>query len=246
MQFSNPYALRKEVTPRELVVFAAGQRQGNENAQEDYFLNFNDECFVIADGLSVLPNGYTAAKLACETAIWGYKHIRQHKYYWLDKKLFMKRIFRSTNLAVWQKRREQGFEAGLATNLLVCMIGAKTYWIGYAGEMCAWLQSGSSIRKLTRDVSPYETEKTNALGFRRLGLVPFYITEPMKVGDVLLLTTAGCGNYLTPSDVQVGMGRMGNTIEEARAAVDSVLTSAATNGSAANETAIIIKRVATS
>lgn len=246
MQFPNPYALRKEATPRELVVFAASQLQGSENIQQDYFLNFNDECFVIADGLSTMPNGEVAAKLACETAIWGYKHIRQHKYYWLDKKLFMKRIFRSTNLAVWQKRKERGFEEGLATNLLVCMIGAKTYWIGYAGEMYAWLMSGSSIRKLTRDISPYETEKTNTLGFRRLGLIPFYVTEPMKVGDVLLLTTAGCGNYLTPSDVQVGMGRVGNTEEEARAAVQSILDSAATNGSVANETALIIKRVATS
>lgn len=245
MRLPNPYALRRE-TPRDSLIFAASQRPGKSAVQEDYFLNFNDECFVLGDGVGSVPHGDVASRLACETAIWGYKHIRQHRYYWLDKKLFMKRIFRSTNLAVWQKRRERGYEEGLATTLTVAMIGSKTYWLGYAGETCVWLQSGSSITKLTRDVTPFETEKRKTLGVVRLGLVPEYVTGPMSVGDVLLMTSAGCGNYLTPSDIQSGVGLVGSTVEDATRAVESVLASAAMNGSTDNMTAVIIKRVATS
>lgn len=208
-------------------------------------MNFNDECFVVADGAHTVPHGDVAARLACETAIWGYKHIRQHRYYWLDKKLFMKRIFRSTNLSVWQKRRERGYEAGLETTLTVLMIGPKTYWLGYAGETYVWLQSGSSIKKLTREALPFETEKRKMLGVQRLGLIPDYVTGPMSTGDALLITSGGCGNYLTPSDIQSGMGLAGCTVEDATRAVESVLISAQRNGSTENMTAVIIKRVST-
>lgn len=245
MRLPNPYALRREPT-RESLVFAASQRPGNCTTQEDFFMNFNDECFVLADGVGTMPHGDVAARLACETAIWGYKHIRQHRYYWLDKKLFMKRIFRSTNLSVWQKRREHGFEAGLETTLTVCMIGSKTYWLGYAGETCVWLQSSGSITKLTRDSDPFETEKRTTLGVMRLGLIPDYVTGPLSDDDVLLITSLGCGNYLTPSDIQSGMGLAGDSVEDATRAVESVLASAERNGSTENMTAVIIKRVATS
>ncbi len=243
MRLPNPYALRRE-QPQEALVFAASQRLGGAPVQEDYFMNFNDECFVLADGNKDMPHGDTAARLACETAIWGYKHIRQHRYYWLDKKLFMKRIFRSTNLSIWQKQREHGFTEGLSTTLTVLMIGSKTYWLGYKGETCAWMLSGSAVTKLTRDSAPYDTSKRRMLGIQRLGIVPEYVTGPMKAGDVLMLTSAGCGNYLTPSDIQTGMGLAGNLAEDAARAVDAILSSAATNGSQENMTAVVIKRVA--
>ena len=206
-------------------------------------MNFNDECFVVADGAHEKLHGDIAARLACETAIWGYIHIRLHKYYWSDKILFIIRILRSRNLWVWQKRRENGYEAGLETTLTVLMIGPKTYWLGYAGETHVWLQSGSSIKKLTRDVAPFETEKRKMLGVARLGLIPDYVTGPMATDDVLLITSSGCGNYLTPSDIQSGMGLVGTNADDVARAVDSVLASAEMNGSVENMTAVIIKRV---
>lgn len=245
MRLPNPYALRQFVA-RESLIFAASQRPGKKLVQEDFFMNFNDECFVVADGVSTIPHGEVAAKLACETAIWGYKHIRQHKYYWLDKKLFMKRIYRSTNLAVWQKRREDGFESGLATTLMTLMIGTKTYWLGTIGNGCAWIQSGNKIKKLTRDESPFEKNTPAALGLVRLGVTPEYVTGSMKAGDVLLLTSAGCGNYVTPSDIETALGFVGESTEEVTRAVESILSSAVTNGSEENMTAVIIKRIATS
>ena len=137
MRLANPYLVRLQ-EPKETIVFAAAQDIGQSGVQQDYFLNFNDECFVLADGMSTKKSSEVASKLACETAVWGYKHIRQHRFYFQDKKRFMKRIFRSTNLAVWQKQKEVGFEHGIATTLLVVMIGPKHYWVGHAGDTSAW------------------------------------------------------------------------------------------------------------
>lgn len=242
MRFPDPYALRNQ-TAKETILFAASQLTGQRARQEDYFNNFNDEYFVIADGVGSLPNGDTASKLASETAVWAYKHIRQHRYYWLDKKLFMKRIFRSTNLAVWQKHREAGFEGGVATTLLVLMVGPKHFWLGSAGDSSAWLYHDGEIKKLTRDKSEFQAIPSNALGIKRLGLVHDFVTGPFDPGDVMLLTTDGAGDYLTSQDIQACISTTGVNIESVTNAVVTVLTAAQTNGSDSNMTALMVKRV---
>lgn len=242
MRLPDPYALKLKET-RETVVFSASQRLGKKIVQEDYFLNFNDECFVVSDGLHSLPNGDVAAKFAAETAIWAFKHVRQHRYYWLDKKLFMKRIFRSTNLAVWQKRREAGFEEGLATSLAVLIVGAKQYWLGVSGDVGAWLIRGSTFRMLTPEASIFGDGPNRYVGIRRLGLVPYYKTGPLDPGSVIILASSGCANYVTQSDLVRSASAVGSTIEDATRAVTGVLTSAEINGSEDNMTALIVKRI---
>lgn len=245
MRFADPYALRGK-TSRETLVFAASQRIGKKNFQDNYFLNFNDECFALAQGVSAIPHGEVAAKLACETAIWGYKHIRQHRYYWLDKKLFMKRIFRSTNLTIWQKQREKGFEEGLKTTLMVVIVGPKMYWLGLAGDSSAWLVRSGILSKLSREKDTCdELSKRGVLGEKRLGLVPEYASGPLKVGDTLVLASSGCANYLSPSDIQGAVAMMNVQATDATNTVSSLLSSALANGSEENLTAVIIKRIRT-
>lgn len=244
MRFADPYALRMK-TPRETLVFAASSRAGNESSQRNYFLNFNDECFVVADGSDKTPHGATAAKFASETAIWGFKHIRQRPYYWQDKKKLIKRIFRSTNLAVWQKQREQGFEEGLMTALLVCIIGAKTYWLGIKGDMGAWLISGNTLNKLSPELVPFSDEANRILGTQRLGIVPYFTTGELRADDVLVLASSGCANYLTAGDLETAAGLIGTDTDGATRAVESLLTQAQMNGSTDNMTAVVMKRVAT-
>ncbi len=243
MRLADPYALKIK-PPRETIVFSAGQLIGDQPIQEDYFLNFNDECFVLADGLGSMPNGEVASKFASETALWAYKHIRQHRYYWQDKKLFMKRIFRSTNLAVWQKQREAGFEEGIATSLMVLIVGAKQYWLGCAGPSAAWLVHGSTLTKLTPDAGAFDESNKHVLGLRRLGLIPMYKTAALSSSDVLIMTSTGCGNYLTPKDLQTAASMVGDTAESASSAVTSLLTASKMNGSHDNMTAVIVKRIA--
>lgn len=242
MRLADPYALKIK-PPRETIIFAASQTPGGQKTQNGYFLNFNDECFVMADAVDTFPHSAVAAKFACETAIWAYKHIRQHRYYWLDKKLFMKRIFRSTNLAVWQKKREAGFEGGMATGLMVLLVGAKQYWLGVAGPSSAWLAHGGTMTKLTPETDVFGGGARDVMGIRRLGLVPYYKTAELGEGDVMIMASAGCGNYLTPMDLSTAVSRLGNTAESAASAVTSILSSAEENGSMENKTCIIVKRI---
>lgn len=242
MRLPDPYALRLKV-PRETVIFAAGQTPGNKRVQEDYFLHFNDECFVMADGAGFLPHGDVAAKFACETAIWAFKHIRQHRYYWMDKKLFMKRIFRSTNLAVWQKRREAEFADGLATSLMVLIVGAKQYWLGSAGDSSAWLLHRGVIRKLTPDYGEFRDTAADLLGTKRLGLVPRFWTGEFAPGDTIILASAGCANYIMPTDLQTCAASVGNAADSADASVAVLLEASETNGSTDNMTAVLVKRI---
>ncbi|MBU1327141.1 protein phosphatase 2C domain-containing protein [Patescibacteria group bacterium] len=234
--------IQKRSQPKETVIFAAGQLQGQRDLQEDRFLNFSDECFVIADGVGGMPHGEVAATIACETAIWGYKHIRQRRCYWLNKKQFMHRIFRSTNLAVWQKHRETGFGDGLASTLLVLIVGAETLWIGSAGDSNAFFFRNGMVQKLTHEDVDAVGNLTKALGLKRLGLMPQFIREDFFVHDVILLATDGVSDYVTTNDLMMIMSSAGSTAETVKSAVDSLIQIAEENGSKDNMTACLIKR----
>lgn len=242
MKFVDPLAL-KHRRPTQGVLFAGSQVIGGRQSQEDFFSNFNDECVVVADGVGGLPHGDVAAKLASETAIWGYKHIRQRPFYWADKKLFLKRIFRSSNLAVWQKRKEYGFESGLATTLSVAIIGTQNIWVGSVGDSGILLYREGLIDLLT----PYDLDETgrltNALGLQRLGLVPHIAVEKFIPGDILLLATDGVLNFVSEDQLRATFEVAGDTADSLTTAVIHLLKRAGENGSDDNMTACMIKKI---
>ncbi len=242
MKFADPLAL-KHRKPSQGVLFAGSQTQGARPSQEDFFSNFNDECIVVADGVGGLPHGDVAAKLATETAIWGYKHIRERPFYWADKKLFLKRIFRSSNMALWQKRKEQGFEAGSATTLSVAIIGTHALWVGSVGDSGILMYRDGLIDILT----PYDLDEigrlTNALGLERFGLVPHIAVERFIPRDILLLATDGVLNYVSEEQLRGAFEIAGDTTDSLTTAVVRLLKLAEENGSGDNMTACMIKKI---
>lgn len=242
MRLANPYIVRLQ-EPKETICFAASQDTGTRGLQQDYFLNFNDECFVLADGVSSLSGSEAASKLACETAIWGYKHIRQHRFYFHDKKRFMKRVFRSTNLAVWQKQKEIGFKHGIATTLLVVMIGPKHYWVGHAGDSSAWYVHEGKALKLTTDHTDSKGILQKAVGFTRLGLFPDFTSGEFPALDMMLLMTDGVEKYLISSDLSRIVSTPVVDIEDAKKRTIALIESAKQNGSTENMTVVLIARV---
>ncbi len=227
-----------------MILHACIQDQGPHPLQEDAFLFFNDECFVMADGVGEMPHADVAATLACETAIWAYKHIRQRPFYWEDKKRFMKRIFRTVNMTVWQKQRESAFKEGLATTLLVAMIGPQFCWVGTAGDTAAFLWKGQGVTRLTQaDKDPFGG-LTKALGVRRLGMVPQYAAEKFAPGDMLILATDGVADYIAPQEMAEILSRSGATKESLEAAGREMLSSARAAGSTDDQTVAILKRIA--
>jgi len=229
--------------PSAAIIFAGGQRLGGRQHQEDYWINFNDECFAVADGVGGMPHGGMAAQLSAETAIWGYKHIRSRRFYWQDKKLFLKRIFRSANIAVWQKRRETGFEQGLAATLVVAIIGPKNFWVGSVGDSAAYLVRHGVATKLTVDDLDEAGLLTSVVGTNRYGLVPQVVSERFLPGDTLLLSTDGVSKYVPEGSLASLLAASGDTTASLTQAAQLLLDAAQEAGSSDNLTACLIKKV---
>ncbi|MBI3385861.1 protein phosphatase 2C domain-containing protein [Candidatus Gottesmanbacteria bacterium] len=244
MKVVDPLTLRA-ARPKQGIIFAASQLVGTRERQEDYFINFNDECFVVADGLGGLPHGEVAAKFAAETAVWGYKLIRQRRVYWLDKKLLLQRIFRSTNIALWQKRRETGFTEGMGTTLEVLLVGERNFWLGHVGDSSAWFLHKGKFAKLTHDDTDSDGHLTKVIGGMRYGLTPQCVCGRFVPGDAILLLTDGVTNYMPSPKIFKIIEKAGTSSEGLTESIIGLFKEAEAGGSTDNMTACIVKRVAT-
>ncbi len=242
MKFPDPLGLKYE-EPREIVVFAASQLPGNRKRQEDYFVNFNDECFAVTDGVSGMPHGDVAAQLAAETAVWAYKHVRQRQTYWASKQLFLKRIFRTTNMTIWQKQRETGFTDGMATTLTALIVTSRSIWLGNVGDSSAYYLRAGKLKKLSKEDIDDKGNLTKVLGTQRLGIVPHITTEAFEPGDVVLLATDGVARHVREADIEDILANCGRTTETITDAVVTLLRKAEAGGSTDNMTAVIVKRI---
>lgn len=242
MKIFDPYA-KPPKKPQAALLFADGQLQGQKQIQEDAVAHFGDECFVIADGVGSLPHADVAARLACETAVWAYKHVRQRPYYWSEKPKFLQRIFRTTNLTLWQKQRDRGFTDGLATALAVLLVGPKNFWVGSAGNCSALLYREGLIDLLTREDIDQDGNLTKALGFKRLGLVPSIHSEQLLPGDTILLATDGVVNFVDEDEMRKIFETIGETVQSMSDAVIRLLQTAEKNGSDDNMSAVLVKQI---
>lgn len=244
MKLPDPFYLRTK-EPKNILQFAAGQLQGNRPKQEDYFFNFNDECFVIADGVGGTPHGDVASKLAAEAAIWAYKLVRQRPYYWGEKKRLVYRIFRTSNLTVWQKQKETGFEDGLATTLSVVIAGERNFWIGHVGDSSIWLFRNGDLTKLTVDDVDSRGALTKVLGTMRYGLTPQIGSYIFEDGDVLLLLTDGITHALAPETIRSLLATMVVTSQTPDSFVSILLKKAEKANILDNMTAVVLRRIPT-
>lgn len=227
------------------ILFAASQLLGERDTQEDYFVNFNDECFVIADGVGGMPHGEVAAKLAAETAAWAYKHVRMRPTYWKERKLLLKRIFRTSNIAVWQKQREDEFTDGMATTLLVLIVTHQRMYIGNVGDSSAYRYRDTLVEKLTTDDEDADGKLTSVVGTHRYGLMPSMEIDDFFPNDTIALVTDGVGDYVDHITLQSILAHVGTTTDSLTNAVVELLRAAQANGSRDNMSACIVKKIRT-
>ncbi|OGG34960.1 hypothetical protein A2363_01935 [Candidatus Gottesmanbacteria bacterium RIFOXYB1_FULL_47_11] len=237
--FAPPPAKR----PEDVTLFAGGQHTGERTIQEDALAHLNDECFVVADGVGSLPHASLAATLTANTAIWAYKVVRTRPFYWGEKLELLKRIFRSTNLTLWQKRREKGFEQGLAAALALVIIGPDNFWVGSSGNCSCFLYRESLIDELITPDIDGEGMLTKAVGFARKQLIPMRRSEKFLHDDVILLCTDGVANYVTEDQMRSVFEQTGRSADSMSVALNNLLTIARQNGSDDNMAAWLIKRI---
>jgi serine/threonine protein phosphatase PrpC len=207
------------------------------------YLHFNDECFIITDGYAGLPHAGEAESLTADTALWAYRMIRQSPFYWKEKLPFLKRIFRSTNLRLWQKRRDPGFDAGLASALMVLIVIEDYFWVGSAGNCSSFLFREGLIDVLTKRDVDDEGMLTKAVGFARHQLIPAMHSEKLLENDMILLATDSVTNFVTEDEMRGVFENAGSSAESLRVAVDSLIETAKVAGSRDSISLCIVKRI---
>jgi serine/threonine protein phosphatase PrpC len=218
--------------PKSVILFA-GQR----------FAHFNDECFIITDGVPGLPHSREAENLTEETALWAYKVVRQRPFYWKEKLPFLKRIFRSTNLTLWQKRRDPGFDAGLASALMVLIVIEDYFWLGSAGNCNSFLYRDGLIDILTRRDVDDEGMITKAVGFARKQLIPTMHSEKLPENDIILLATDSIANFVSEDEMRGVFENAGTTNGSLATAADKLIAIAKAAGSRDAMAVCMVKRI---
>ncbi|MBI5614046.1 protein phosphatase 2C family protein [Candidatus Gottesmanbacteria bacterium] len=242
LRLVDPYRV-KASKPKTQVIMASSTRQGTAVRQEDVVLTFSDECVVVADGLSTSMHGDIVAEVAAETALWAYQHIRLHPSFWVDKKLFMKRIFRTANMTVWQKLREKECAGGAQTTLTVAMIGPLNVFIGQAGDTGAFLYREGNLKQLVSFDRTSDGLPKHTLGVKRLGLVHEFVSSEFLPHDVLLLLTDGTWEHVDNALLKSIAEKTGGTTESLNAAVESLLDTVMKRGGKSNMSAVMVKRL---
>jgi len=150
------------------------------HVEEDFFSLVHGTVFTTAP---------IAAKLAVDTSLWGYEQIRRRKYYWLDKKKLMQRILRSTNIALFQKRREPKCELGAFVEGVLCIIGSRTAWIGCIGKGSLYEMRTNGERRILGYINNEIHNEQDSLGRDRYHWQSQEDSVPFEKGDVIILTT---------------------------------------------------------
>lgn len=134
--------------------------------------------------------GYIAARIAADTAVWGYKEIRKRQCYWIDKKQLLTRIIRTTNITLWQKHKEKLYEKGLLVDGVCCIFGQKTAWIGCFGDASVVEIRTNKEQRLMGTVAEGVYDATQKLGSDRYKLSFVSASFPFEAGDTFIFA---CG-----------------------------------------------------
>lgn len=213
MEIADVFKTRDARPPHSEIIFATKTVNGQITATG----NLSDQCFVLATGAADFPNGETASKLAVDTAIWGYKLVRLRPFYWRDKRRLLRRIFRSTNIAVWQKHREPGFEVGLGANLLVLINGPLKFWLGSVGSDRLYLWRDGKLTQINRP-------DTKLVGRERYGLVPQLNDGDFLVNDTLLFTSPVVVNAISENKISRELVSAGDSVVQLQRCLHNLLT----------------------
>lgn len=204
--------------------------------------NYQGECFALVEGKPNHAN--EAARLTADTAIWGYKVVRLRPFYWGDKRGLLRRIFRSTNIAVWQKQREPGFSDGLSASMAMAIVGPYKFWWANVGDTAIFLFRDGKLIKLSKADVNKSGSLTKAIGKERYGLVPQLKAENWLTSDIILLANSRTVNSLVESEVIEILAKTGNTERDLEKALAELVVLAQKKDNSRAAFFTIIKRVA--
>lgn len=154
-------------------------------------IHFESDFFSVIDATEAACHKDVGAALAANTTVWGYKEIRKRACYWEEKRNLIWRIFRSTNIALWQKRREEGFEKGVDVSMAMIIFAPKSIWLGNVGDTVVYLIRDNKITRLSQFSSHQEL-----IGAVRYNDMPKGVNHLVNEGDTIILCTKTIASML--------------------------------------------------
>lgn len=182
---SDPYRLR--LAPQRYVVFATKALTSGLPTGSVFCQSLLDHCVFCVDG----PD------LAMETVVWGYKKMGQQPRYQSEKLFLMRRLFRTTNLTLWQSRQAGQLPEDLRVSMTAAFFSDNLVYLGSAGTNSVYLYRNGVIAQL---ITPDVDEKgrlLRSLGVERYGFMPELTREKLTHGDVLVGLTVGLAGLLS-------------------------------------------------
>lgn len=125
-------------------------------------------------------------QFAADTAVWGYKQIRQRNYYWFDKKKLMERIIRSTNIALWQKQRDDACDGGVCVDGVCAIFGEKMAWVASFGQSSAYVRRQEGEQWLMGKLAQTHRTQLMPLGKKRYEFLADIVAVPLDKEEQLL------------------------------------------------------------
>jgi len=215
-----------------MILFAFKTDKGKvRQKNEDAFGHFQDEFFVVADGLGGLPAGEVAAQLAVEKAIEAYQENPE-----------LERAFEVANHEIYHQSRENSAYMGMCTTLVGVRIEAGKATFANVGDSRAYLISGGEITQITVDHGMGMGVVTRVLGINPEVKVDIF-EKDLKTGDVLLLCTDGLTTMLADKEILEILKDSGKTKEAIKKKAKKLIEATNAAGGFDNITACLIKLI---
>ena len=174
----------------DMAEFVFLSEKGLRENNEDFYGNYKDEFFVVADGLGGHAAGEVASKVAVEAALSVYKTSKEQ-----DKSKLLEEIFKRANGGIIDSVNRNPNYSGMGTTLVCAIVQSNEVIFANVGDSSGYIYSNGQLMPITKADRDIMGFLTNALGIQ--GEVrPQVVKVNLKRGDLILLCTDGLTDFV--------------------------------------------------
>lgn len=151
----------------------------------DWIGHFDEECDILVSVPPGEPENLQLPEFIGDTALMCYRHLRRRKSYWQDKRLFMKRLFKTVQMAV--QRKILKYKIHNIISISVIIIGQRRFWIGSVGTNGIYVFLDDNLLYNNSDSRYQDPDLRNFLYRKHNFVHPKYLSRVFKSGSALLV-----------------------------------------------------------
>lgn len=216
-----------------MVEFVFKTEKGKRENNEDYYGNYKNELFVVADGLGGHVAGEVASKLGVEVVLAAFKNLQKS-----GAEVDFDLVFKKANDAILEGVQKNPDRAGMATTMLAAQIVNNNSMVfANVGDCRAYLLSGNKLEQVTSDDRDEVGFLLRALGAHNEDIQPRIIKKGIKPGEIALLCSDGLHDFVSDRVIEKILGSEASLESKAAGLIEAALQF----GSTDNITVALIK-----